>query len=233
MSGMDYNYVRITIEALSAIACFVLLKFMIKPYQLKKQSRYLGLPIGFGILGFNFALTVMLLTPPLWHNAALSWFAHFTRVFAFVFLAVTYYFSKKSEKRLLWGLTLSLLIVAFVASALILIYTPQGALSQYAVALTFIRILSILVLTYIIIHTFRIHLANPKQTPFWIPLGFLFFALSQFLLLTIILLRGSFASSYTDILGWGGLAARLVGLAIFLFVAYRIFYSSEGMGHKR
>ncbi len=225
---MDYNYLRITIEAASAIACFVLLKFMIKPYQLKKQSRYLGLPIGFGVLGLNFAFVVLLLIPPLFHNAALSWFAHFTRVFAFVFFAVTYYFSKKSEKRLLWDLTLSLLVVAVVASALILIYTPQDILSNYASALTFVRVLSIAILAYIIIHTFRIHLANPNQTPSWIPLGFLFLALSQFLLLTITLLGGFLSSSYTDILGWGGLAARLVGLSLFLFVTYRTFCSSEG-----
>jgi len=233
MVVMDYNIARITIEALSAIACFLLLNYMIKPYKLKKQSRYLGLPVGFGILGLNFALTVFLLIPPLMYNPVLSWFAHFTRVFAFIFLAVTYYFSTKSKNRLLWDLTLSLLIVTFVASALILIYTPQESLSHYTVALTFIRILSILVLTYIILHTYRIHLANPNLTPIWIPLGFIFLALSQFLLLTVTLLIGSLDSSFTDILGWSGLAARLVGLAIFLFVTYRTFYSSEGMGHKR
>ena len=89
MLGMDYNYARIFVEVFSVVVCFVLVRFMIKPYQLKKQSRYVGLPVGFGILGFNFALTVLLLVPPLMGNA-LSWFAHFTRVFAFVFFAVTY-----------------------------------------------------------------------------------------------------------------------------------------------
>jgi len=230
---MDYNYARITIEVLSVIACFVLVKFMIKPYQLKKQSRYLGLPIGFGILGLSFALTILLLIPPLYHNAALSWFAHFTRLFAFIFLAITYYFSNKSEKRLLWDLTLSLLIVAFIASALALIYTPQDTLSNYTVALTFVRILSVVVLSYIIIHTFRIHTANPNLTPYWISVGFLFLALSQFLALTCTLLRGSLDSNYTDTISWGAFAIRLAGLAIFLFVTYRTFYSSAGMGHNR
>ena len=230
---MDYNYARIIIEILSAIACLVLAKFMIKPYQLKKQSRYLGLPIGFGILGLSFALTVPLLIPPLYHNAGLSWFAHFTRVFAFIFLAITYYFSKKSEKRLLWDLTLSLVIVAFIASALALLYAPRDILSNYTVALTFVRILSLAVLSYIIIHTFRIHTANPNLTPYWVPLGFLFFALSQFLLLTCTLLRGSLDSNCTDTLSWVAFAVRLAGLTIFLFVTYRTFYSSEGMGHNR
>ena len=225
---MDYDIARITIEVLSAIVCFILVKFMIKPYQLKKQSRYLGLPVGFGILGLNFAFTVLLLVPPFMNNAALSWIAHFTRVFAFVFLALTYYFSTKSENRLLWDLTLSALIVGFIATALILLYTPQATLSHYTVALTFIRILSIGFLTYIVIHTLRIHIANPNPTPIWIPLGFLLLAVSQFLLLSVVLLRPTLASGYTNILSWGGFTVRLAGLAIFLLVAYRTFFSSRG-----
>ena len=105
---MDTDLARITVEAVSAIACLILVRFMLKPYQLTKQGRYLGLPLGFGILGINYVFTIMLLTTPFLHNAALSWLAHFTRVFAFVFLALTYYFSTKTTQtyRLLWDFTL-------------------------------------------------------------------------------------------------------------------------------
>jgi hypothetical protein len=232
MFGMDYDLARITVEAVSAVACFVLIKFMIKPYQLKKQGRYLGLPLGFGVLGLAYVFTVLLLIPPLFHNAALSWLAHFTRVFAFVFLAVTYYFStKKAENfRLLWDLTLSLLIVAFIASSLILIYTPKADLMQYTDALVFIRVLSIIVLSYVIIHTLRKYIANPNPTTICVPFGFILLAVSQGLLLLTTLLPT--ASNYGNIWGWAGLAARLAGLAVFLLVAYRTFYSSKERGNR-
>ena len=162
---------RITIEIVSAIACIVLVRFMIKPYQLTREGRYLGLPLGFGILGLSYVFTVLLLSPPFFLNAALSWLAHLTRVFAIVFLAVTYYFSKKPSKnsRLLWNLTLSLLIVALITISLLLIFTPQSALAHYSAALVFIRSLSIVCLAYVIIHTLRSHWANPESAKLWIP----------------------------------------------------------------
>ncbi len=45
---------RFAVDAVSAIMCVVLVRFMIKPYQLTRESRYLGLPIGFGLLGLSY-----------------------------------------------------------------------------------------------------------------------------------------------------------------------------------
>jgi hypothetical protein len=229
---MDDTLIRIIIEAVSAIACFVLTRFMIKPYQLKKQGKYLGLPLGFAILGLSFALTIILLIQPQGLlKTELSWFAHFTRVFAFVFLAITYYFSTKTQNhRLQWDLSLSIAIVAFLALSLVLIYAPQETLSHYTDAITFIRLLSIGFIAYIIVHTLRIHRSNPNTTPKCIPLGFLFLALSQVLLLSYALLE---ASIYTDILKWGGLAVRLAGVTVFLLVTYRAFYGIREKGIDR
>jgi hypothetical protein len=229
---MDDTTIRIIIEAFSAIACFVLTRFMIKPYQLKKQGKYLGLPLGFAILGLSFVLTIILIIQPqTFLKTELSWLAHFTRVFAFVFLALTYYFSKKTEKhRLQWNLSLSLIIVTFIALTLILIYAPQETLSHYTVALTFVRLLSIGFLAYIIVNTLRIHISNPNTIPKWIPLGFSLLGLSQFLLLACALLE---PFSYTDILKWGGFAIRLAGLTVFLVVTYHAFYSVRGKGTNR
>lgn len=229
---MDDTVIRIVVEAFSAIACFVLTRFMIKPYQLKRQGKYLGLPLGFIILGLSFVLTIILIIQPQTVlKTELSWLAHFTRVFAFVFLALTYYFSKKTEKhRLQWDLSLSLVIVALIALALILIYTPQETLSHYTVALSFVRLLSIGFLAYIVVHTLRIHISNPNTTPKWIPLGFFLLALSQFLLLSNALLA---SFNYTDILKWSGFAFRLAGLVVFILVTYHAFYSVRGKGINR
>lgn len=230
--GMDDTLIRIIVEAVSAIACFVLTRFMIKPYQLKKQGKYLGLPLGFAILGLSFALTIILVIQPQGLlKTELSWFAHFTRVFAFVFLAITYYFSTKTDNhRLQWDLSLSIAIVAFLALSLVLIYAPQETLSHYTDALAFVRLLSIGFLAYIIVHTLRIHHSNPNTIPNWISLGFFLLALSQVLALSNALLE---TSIYTDILRWGALAIRLAGLGVFLLVTYRAFYVVRGKGINR
>ncbi len=221
---MQYDIVRITIELISAIACAVLVRFMIKPYHLTREGRYLGLPLGFGILGLSYFFTVILLSPLLFHNAALSWLAHLTRVFAFVFLAVTYLFSKTPSKnsRLLWDLTLTLLIVILITISLVLIFTPTAALARYGIALVFLRVLSLICLSYVIIHMLREHMANPHPTTIWVPFGFILLAISQFSLLLI-----NFCPSYASLCSWGGLAFRLAGLAVVLLVSYRTFYCTK------
>jgi hypothetical protein len=218
---------RIVLEAVSAIACAVLVRFMIKPYRLTRESRYLGLPLGFGILGLSWVLTVVLLSPPFYLNAVLSWIAHLTRVFGFVFLAVTYFFSKEPSKnsRVIWNLTISVLIVSLIALSLLLVFTPKEYLSRYLLAIVAVRILTLIFLSYIIIHTVRNHLSNHDPKTRWIPLGFILLAISQFSLLMA-------SADYNNAIlwGWGGLALRLAGLAVFLIVAYRTFYSSKEKG---
>jgi hypothetical protein len=219
-----YDIPHIAIETISAIACIVLIRFMIIPYRLTRESRYVGLPLGFGILGLSFVLSVMLWIPPLSFNITLTWFAHLIRVFAYVFLAITYYFSKKPSKnsRLLWDLTLSLLIILLIASSLLLIFAPQDVLAYNAKPVFFMRILSIGCLFYVIIHTLRSHLQTPDVTKIWLPIGFILLTISQ-----ISLLLTQFTSGYGSIWGWGGLAARLAGLTVFLVVSYYTVYIEE------
>ena len=48
-----YEVPRIIIEVASAIIYFILVKYMIKPYSLTREQRYLGLPLGFAFLGIS------------------------------------------------------------------------------------------------------------------------------------------------------------------------------------
>jgi hypothetical protein len=217
----DTTIARIIIEAASTIICLILVKFMIKPYQLTKEVRYLGLPVGFGFLGVSFVISAIVynLKPSIfWID--LLWIQSFTRTFAFVFLAMTYYFSKKPSKnlRLLSDMVLSLLIVILVTLFLVLFIAPQLA-NGYATSQIYVRILNLICLLYVAGHTLRSHIKSPDPATIWIPFGFIFFAASEYSLLFW----------YTDIslaAFAGAMALRLAGLIVFLLLSYRTFYSS-------
>src|SRR3972149_7489053 len=141
-------------EAISALICFALLWFLIKPYIATKESRYLSLPIGFGLLGFSYALSAFAHSFPTFAFNDLAWFQLLTRPFAYVFLAFTYYFSKKpSSYRLLWDITLSALLVVSMAIFTIFIVAPQVApiltFSDYRIAGIYVKIFSLICLLYI------------------------------------------------------------------------------------
>jgi hypothetical protein len=216
-----YDIPRITIEVLSIIACIVLVRFMIKPYQLTREVRYLGLPLGFGILGISYLLSIIALTVPFYSIPVLTWPQHVTRTFAFIFLATTYYFSKKPSKntRIFWDLTLSLLIIALIILSIFFIVTPQFELTKYQfVQWYIIRPLNIICLLYVSIHTLRSHLKKPDPTTIWIPMGFILLAISQVTL-------SLWYIDYNSLVFWGGLAFRLLGLAVFFIVAILTFYT--------
>jgi hypothetical protein len=61
-----YDEVRIIVEIASAIACFILVRFMIKPFQLTRESRYIGLPLGFIFLGISYAIAAIAYTEPIY-----------------------------------------------------------------------------------------------------------------------------------------------------------------------
>jgi hypothetical protein len=54
--------IRVVVEIASAILCFILLVFMIKPYRLTREGRYLGLPLGFSFLGVSYFLGAIALS---------------------------------------------------------------------------------------------------------------------------------------------------------------------------
>ena len=116
------------LQQLSALS----VRFMIKPYRLTGEARYVGLPLGFSFLGISYILSTLTVSQPYYSLAIFSWLQLLIRTFAFAFLATTYYFSKKPSKntRLLWDTTLSLLIVALITAFLLLANTSESTLEK-------------------------------------------------------------------------------------------------------
>ncbi len=211
----------ITVEVVSAIACFILVRFMVKPFWVTGESRYLGLPLGFGFLGASYAFTALSISGII--DFDYIWWAQlFFRAFAFLFLLVTYLLSKQS-RNLLWNALLGLLMIIFAVLIMLTIISPQVLGPNYNVAQVYVRIFILICLSYISIHTLKNHIEKPDPTTLMIPLGFILLAIAQFLQIIWVVDRSPLAF-------WAGLAIRLGGLAIFLFVSYRTFYSSEKRG---
>ena len=194
---------------------------MIKPYWLTREVRYLGLPLGFGFLGISYAIAAIAYTE-LFYFTELLWIQFLARTFAFVFLAVTYYFSKKPSKnnRLLWNITFSLLIVCLVGLFLLSFIFPQITASSYNTSQLYVRVFNIICLLYIAIHTLKSHISKPDPTTIWTPLGFILLAISQYSLL--------FWYSDTSLAAFtGSLVLRLMALSVFLAVSYRSFHKRK------
>jgi hypothetical protein len=213
-----YVAARIAVEAISAAACFILVRFMIKPYRLTGESRYLGLPLGFIFLGLSYALATAIFSITTSFNPDFEWLALLIKTFAFVFLAVTYYFSNRLTKNVItWDITLGLLTVALFTLLISLIIDPQSAMQAYFASQLYVRIFNVLCLTFIAILTLRSHVKQPDPTTIWIPFGFILLGVSQYSL--IFWYINNSLAAFT-----GSLAIRLMALAIFLFVAYQTFY---------
>jgi hypothetical protein len=218
----EYQEFRVAYEVTSAILCFILAWFMTKPYRFTKESKYIGLPLAFGLLGTSYffsAITYCFFTE---HTL---WVQLIARTFAFIFLAATYYFSKKTSKtsQLLWNITFSSIVVAIITSFLVAIFSPQIDFQSYLKASECARVFILISLIYIIIHVLRSHIAKPDPTTLLIPLGYILLAISQYSLII-------WAADASMFAWWGALALRWGGLAIFLFVAYAIFYRSQKKG---
>ena len=225
MDPYAYQTFRVVYEATSAILCFILVRFMIKPYQVTGESRYLGLPLGFGFLGATCALSSFVYFQPNFFGGGTIYFQLVMRTFAFVFLCVTYYFSRKSgDSRKLWNTTLVLLIIAFLALFL-LVNIPDVALPSYQLTSTFTRFFNLICIAYLCAHTLRSHIEKPDPETLWIPLGYFLFGISQYSLII-------YAIDNSMSAWWGALAIRWTGLAIFLFVSYKSFYSIKKEENK-
>ena len=220
-----YTVERISIEVVSAIACFILVRFMIKPFRLTGETRYLGLPLGFGFLGVSYAFSSLSFSPIFdFTNKGLVQL--FLRAFAFLFLAVTYYFSKSAkDRKLLWNATLAVLAAVLTILIMVAIINPEALWLDYHQAQVYVRIFNLICLAYISIHALKSHMEKPDPTTLIIPFGYILFGIGQYSLLIWAVDSSIFAF-------FAGLALRLAGIAIFLFVSYRTFYSSEARGSK-
>ena len=212
-----YAVERIAIEVISAIACFILLRFMLKPFRVTGQNLYLGLPLGFGFLGLSYAFSALSYSP-LFNFPNWGWMQLFVRGFAFLFIAVTYYLSK-SEKttRQLWNMTFGLLAAILIFLILLAIISPQISRSDYVFYYIFIRVFSFISLGYISIYALKRHVEQPDPTTLLVPLGYILLAMDQYSSIIWVV-----DASYLAL--FGGLAFRLASLAVFLYVSYRTFY---------
>jgi len=218
------NDIMILAEIISAILCFILVRFMMKPYQYTGESRYIGLPVGFSFLGASY----LLMGFALYFETSLfvediKWLQLFTQAYAFAFLATTYYFSKQTLKpntRLWWQIIFSALAVGAIASYLIVFEPPQFDLPSYKTVDEYFRGLNIILIAYITVHTLKSHASQPDPKTIWIPLGYVLLAFGQYSSLI-----WSLDSSFSAFVG--AHVIRLAALLIFLFVAYQAFAASQ------
>ena len=211
-----YEVERITIEVISTIACFILVRYLMKIYQLTRETRYLGLPLGFGFLGASYAFSAFSYCP-FFDFKNLGWMQLFIRSFAFLFLAVTYYFSQSEKKtKLLWKATLGSLIGVLASLILLAIISPQISRSDYVNYYICGRVLSLICLCYISIHALKSHLKESDPLTLLVPLGYIFLTMNQYSSLIWVVDASYFAL-------FGGLSFRLMGLATFIFVSYKTF----------
>lgn len=215
-----YTVERITIEVVSAVACFILFRYMIKPFRLTQETRYLGLPLGFGFLGVSYAFSALSYCRILpFTNSLLAQLL--VRAYAFLFLLVTYYFSKSAKKpKLLWNTSFGILIAVFAVLILLMIISPQFSRSDYKVASVCVRFFSLVCLLYISIHALKSHIEQSDSTTLLIPLGYVLYGIAAYSALISAVERSLFAL-------FGGLVLRLAALAVFIFVSYRTFHCSE------
>ncbi len=221
----DNNYAtyRMIAEFAAAIICIVLVWFMSKPYKLTRKGSYLGLPLGFGFLGLSFLLGGISISKILPSNANdIFWLPCLTKTFAFIFIAATYFFATRNSElnRKVGDITIGVLIAALVASILLAFAAPQLAL-DYTAANQYLRIFNVFCLIYVVVFTLQRHIKNLDPTTIWIPLGFIFLAVSQYSLLFWYI-------DYSFSAFVGALILRFIGLGIFLFVAYHSFYKEAG-----
>ncbi len=198
---------------------------MIKPYQITGESRYLGLPLGFGILGVTYAISAFVFSQLYIFGNGTIYIQLVLRTFAFVFLGITYYFSRKSveNNRQIWNTTIALLIIGIIISFILVSIPDVVALIGYQNLSFFVRVFNVICIGYLIAHTLRSHIETPDPETIWIPLGYILFAISQGLLIIYAIDTTTSASGMAA--WWGALAIRWAALAVFLFVAYRSFYS--------
>ena len=217
MDPYAYQTFRIIYEVTSAIIFFTLVRFMIKPYQLTKETRYLGLPLGFGFLGVTSALAAFVFYQPYLLGTGTIYVQLVLRTFAYIFLSMTYYFSRKdTDSRRLWNFTFALVIVACL-TLFLFIYIPAVALPDYSLTSTVARVFNLICILYICAHTLISHIKKPDPETLWTPFGFIFLAISQYSLII-------WAMDESMAAWWSALAFRWVALAIFLIISWRSFH---------
>ena len=232
MSTTSYNLtpdpvLRVAIEIISAVACFILVRFMIEPYRVTGEGRYIGLPLGFGFLGASFAISAVTYAQLLSNSVMLWFFQLIIRAFAFIFLAIAYYFSNKpfNNRNLIFNFAFSGLLIFLATSVILIFIAPQISSDNYIILNFGVRLESLICVLYIFIHCTREQMKEPDQNLRWILVGYALLGLSQFSSLVWIFY-------VSNLVFWVSLTFRLMGLSVFLFVMYKIFYKKKKKGSE-
>ena len=153
------------------------------------------------------------------------WFQLLAKPFAFAFLAFTYYFSKKPAEysRLIWDVTLSVLIIALTSTFILIYVAPGFAFSSYRILGIYTRAFNLVCLFYITIHTLRSHLATQDSKTILTPFGYMLLGIGQYSLLI-------WAVDNSELAFYGDLVLRWIALVLFLLIAYQAFYRSHKKG---
>jgi hypothetical protein len=218
-----YQEFRVIYEVVTAILCFILVWYMMKPYRFTRMKQYVGLPLAFGLLGASYLFSAVIYALPSFFHQDMMWFQLVARTFAFIFLSATYYFSKKQSmtSQLLWKVTFSLIVVAILMSIIAVLFIPQSGFEDYRVASSYTRIFIMISLSYVTISALKSHLNKPDSTTLFTPFGYILLAISQYSLVI-------WAADASMIAFWGALALRGGGLAILFLVAYVTFHNPQG-----
>lgn len=215
-----YIAARITIEVVSAIACFILLRFMAKPFIATGETRYLGLPLGFGFLGASYTFSAISYLPE-FNFQNWGWIQLFIRSFAFLLLATTYYFSNSKKKsKTLWTSVTGIIIAMLISIILFAIISPEISRPVYVQYYIFLRFANFIILWYIIINGLKSLIGPIDRTTIVSPFGYIFLSIDQYSSIIWVV-------DCSHLAHFGGLTFRLLGLAVLLFVSYSVFYSSE------
>jgi len=223
------NLGLIIIEIFSAALALILVRFMIKPYRMTGENRYLGLPLGFAFLAISYILmgaSLSFVDPSLVEK--MKWLQLFTGAYAFVFLAVTYYSSAKThEKRehLLMQAFISLMLLVLLFLFIVLFAPPVLALPSYKEADEYFRLSNMILSIYITLYTLRSHALNPEPKTILAPLGYALLAFSQYSFLI-----WSLDSSFSAFVGAN--LIRVFSMLVFLFVSYRAIIAPQNMAHE-
>jgi hypothetical protein len=209
------DLIQFVIEVVSAILSFALVGFMYKPFEFTREGRYLGLPLGFTFLG---ASEVFLAAGIFYDFTELRVFSLISRTFAYIFIATTYFFSKKPKKNssIIWNITFSLIIITSAALSLLMVNGSIVGLELPANPSVYFRVIALICISYVFLHTLRSHIKNPDSNTIWIPLGFILLGISQY----SSLIWASDAHYAYGIAFAGGWITRIAGLCIFIAVSY-------------
>ena len=210
------------LDIVSAVICFVLIWFMTKPYRYTGERQYIGLPLAFSFLGASFIMGLAMLVESNAFADVMRWLQLFTESYAFAFLAVTYYFSKrvKEETRLSLLIAFAAIFSVAVVSYIIIFVAPSYDLPHFDIVDDYLRIFNIFCLSYIAIQILRRYVAKTDAKTIWIPFSFILFDFSQYSFLI-----WSLDASFLALLG--AYFLRVAGLLVFLLMVYQTFYTSS------